>query len=652
MRFSGSTAMLNEEQQRAVHTTEGHVLVLAGAGSGKTSVITHRIAHLIQDKKIPSSAILGLTFTNKAAEEMLNRVSSMISVKDAKLLQLSTFHRFCMRVLRKHIFALGFTSTFSLYNEKEVRRLLNQLAREELSHDGDLPSLETVIGVIAEAKNNGIHPDLLQTDALSKTLYHKLQIAMRACNAVDFDSLLFLTLQLFEEHPSILELYQTQFRYIMIDEYQDTNMVQYRLSKLLSEKHKNLCVVGDDDQAIYGWRGADIKNILQFTADTTIKLEQNYRSTPTILEAANRVIQNNTERHAKNLWSAKSKGSPIEVFHAPSEEEEAAAVIDRMIWYHSEKNIPWGEMAILYRSNLLAKPFEMALMQASWNEGGTWKRGIPYQVIGGTEFSARSEVKDLLAYLRVMINPQDQEAILRIINVPRRGVSDDTLDTLTKKNRSLGISLWEVLETIDSCEGISERGVKGIHNFMRIIKEGQEKIKSPPFSDTLRWLTETVNYQKAIHEEVKSEKMREFKWENITTLIDSVDQYPDIQEFITSLTLDESSFPKSSKSKSKDQTTLMTFHGAKGLEFTVCFLVGLEDQIMPHEKSVVENGLEEERRLMYVAMTRAKKQLVISMSRNRMRHGKKTAMSPSRFLFEIPKELIEIKSFKWLPPLE
>ncbi|MGR3973058.1 MAG: UvrD-helicase domain-containing protein [Candidatus Rhabdochlamydia sp.] len=643
--------MLNREQKIAVETTEGHILVLAGAGSGKTSVITHRIAHLILNKKIPTSSLLGLTFTNKAAEEMLKRISCMIPAKEVKQLQLSTFHRFCMHVLRKHAEHLGFTPAFSLYNEKEVRRLLNQLAREELSHDGDLPSLESIMEVIAEAKNNGIHPDLMEGDPLSKTLYHKLHIAMRACNAVDFDSLLFLTLQLFENHPSILDLYQTQFQYIMIDEYQDTNLVQYRLAQLLSDKHHNLCVVGDDDQAIYGWRGADIKNILQFRADTTIKLEQNYRSTPTILEAANSVIQNNTQRHHKNLWSAKTAGNLIEVFHAPSEQEEAEAIVERMVWYHDEKKIPWSDMAILYRSNLLAKPFEMALMQGSWNQEGVWKRGIPYQVIGGTEFSARSEVKDILAYLRTMINPQDQEAILRVINVPRRGVSDDTLDQLTQKNRSLNLPLWEVLKDPTSYEGISERGVKGILQFIHIIEEGQKKLIIPPFSATLRWLIEAINYQKAIHEEVKSEKMREFKAENITALIEAADNYPNIQELITSLSLDETSFPKSAKSQKKDQATLMTFHGAKGLEFTVCFLVGLEDQIMPHEKSVMENGLEEERRLMYVAMTRAKQQLVISMARYRMRHGKKTAMNPSRFLFEIPKHLMEMKPFKWIPPL-
>ncbi len=638
--------MLNEKQQQAIAITEGYVLVLAGAGSGKTSVITHRIAHLIKDKHVPPSSILGLTFTNKAAEEMRKRVAALVDPSLAKQVILSTFHSFCMRILRKEIDKLGYTKDFTIYDEKETRRLLNQLVREELAHDGDLPSLDPTLAAISVAKNKAQTPEQMEGDPFSKNLYGKLQTTMRAYNAVDFDNLLLLTLRLFEEHPGVALKYQDRFRYIMIDEYQDTNLVQYRLAKWLSGKHRNLCVVGDDDQAIYGWRGADIKNILQFEADAVIKLEQNYRSTPIILQAANHVIQHNHERHSKELWSAQSSGRPIEIFHAPSEEEEAKAVADRMIWYHQQENIPWNEMAILYRSNLLARPFEIALMQASYLKNGAWRRGIPYQVFGGTEFAERSEIKDIAAYLRVIKNPQDQEAILRIINVPRRGISDQALDKLTQRNRLEKRPLWSVLQQAGAEDNLSDRALSGIRQFLEIIKQGQEKFSTPPYQDSLRWLVETINYQKAIQEEVKSEKARAFKWENVEALIQSSDAYDDLHELLGTLALDDNPFIRSNKGAEANHANLLTFHSAKGLEFTLCFLVGLEDQIMPHEKSLAERGLEEERRLMYVAMTRAKKHLVISMSRYRLRYGKQTAMTPSQFLFEIPQELIQLRSFR------
>ena len=637
--------MLNEHQNKAILATEGHVLVLAGAGSGKTSVITHRIAYLIREKQVPPTSILGLTFTNKAAEEMKKRVASMVDPALVKQVTLSTFHSFCMRVLRKDIDKLGYTKDFSIYDEKEIKRLLNQLVREELGHDGDLPSLDPTLEAISQAKNKALSPDEMEGDKLSKTLYGKLQTTMRAYNAVDFDNLLLLTLRLFEEFPDVLAKYQDRFRYIMIDEYQDTNMVQYILSKLLSGKHKNLCVVGDDDQAIYGWRGADIKNILQFEADTVIKLEQNYRSTPVILQAANHVIRHNNERHSKELWSTQNAGNPIEIFHAPSDEEEATAVVDRMVWYNQHENIPWSEMAILYRSNLLARPFEMALMHATWNKNGSWRRGIPYQIYGGTEFAERSEVKDIAAYLRAMTNPQDPEAILRIINVPRRGISDLALDKLTQRNRNEKLPLWNVIEKASEEDGISDRAVKGIVQFLHIMREGKEKLQQLSLPETIRWLVETINYKKAIHEEVKSENAREYKWENVEALIRASESFTDLQEFLGTLAIDNNHFAQTDSAPAH-HANLMTFHSAKGLEFTVCFLVGLEDQIMPHEKSIADRGLEEERRLMYVAMTRAKKHLVISMARHRLRHGKQVAMSPSRFLFEIPQNLVQIKNYK------
>jgi DNA helicase-2/ATP-dependent DNA helicase PcrA len=420
----------------------------------------------------------------------------------------------------------------------------------------------------------------------------------------------------------------------MIDEYQDTNLVQYRIATLLAAKYNNLCVVGDDDQSIYGWRGAEIKNILQFESTVTIKLEQNYRSTPTILQAANSVIRNNTERHVKELWSKKEKGDPVTVFHAPTELDEAQSVAQRIVWYHDHYKIPFGDMAVLYRSNILSRSLEITLMQTIWQKHGEWVRGIPFEVFGGTEFYERSEIKDVLAYLRVIVNPLDQEALLRIINTPRRGISDQTLDTLTQINRKKNVPLWNVLkEELD----LSDRGAKGVKYFTQLIETARTKFQKPPYDEHLRWLLEEINYKKAICEEVKSDKMRDFKWENVEAFIAALkDHCGPLSDFIGDTALNTWE-PK--KQNRENKVNLMTFHSAKGLEFTVCFLIGLEDHIIPHAKSI---GVEEERRLMYVAMTRAKKHLVLSMARKRKQYGQDANSNPSRFLFEIPKELIKV----------
>ncbi len=651
--------LLNAHQQKAVQTTEGRVLILAGAGSGKTSVLAHRIAYLLQERRVSPLAILGLTFTNKAAQEMRQRVAEMVEPKVAKQATLSTFHSFCCRVLRKEIHHLGYTSQFSLYDEKDVKRVLTQLVRQLLEHDGDLPSIEPTIAKISYAKSRGLtfdeaaaaHPSW--HDPFTKDLFERLHVCMRAYNAVDFDSLLSLTVQLFEEFPAVLSAYQERYRYIMIDEYQDTNPIQYRLAKLLSAKHNNLCVVGDDDQSIYGWRGAEIKNILHFESETVVKLEQNYRSTPTILRAAHAVISNNRERHVKELWSSQDKGDPICLFHAPTDADEATAIAQRLIWLRKTKHLRWGEMAILYRSNILSRAIEVALMQAAWEKEGQWILGIPYQVFGGTEFYERSEIKDLMAYLRVIANPLDQEALLRIINVPRRGISDQTLDTLTQINRSRQIPLWHVLENAsEMAPEISDRGQAAIRSLLQIFKTAREKFEERPLQAAFAWLIEEINYKKAIAEEVKSEKMRAFKWENVGFCLEVMGHYEEeekegsLHDFLTNTLLDQEKIPRREKEAKEDKVHLMTFHSAKGLEFEACFLAGLEDHIIPHEKSLKETGLEEERRLMYVAMTRAKRHLTLSMARQRKKMGKEISCTPSRFLFEIPQELLRIASWK------
>jgi superfamily I DNA/RNA helicase len=648
---------LNSNQRQAVQTIEGRILVLAGAGSGKTRVIAHRIAYLIQECGAPPQAILGLTFTNKAAAEMRHRVESLIGPQPAKNVTLSTFHSFCMQILRKEIDKLGYTLHFSLYDERDLNRILTQIARELLGHEGELPSLAPTIAALGRATLASDN-ETTWHDQFSKNLFTRLQSTLRAYNAVSFDHLITLTIQLFEEHPSILEKYQNRYRYIMIDEYQDTNPAQFRLAERLCAKYQNLCVVGDDDQSIYGWRGAEIKNILHFQADCIIKLEQNYRSTPTILQAANAVISHNQSRHRKHLWSVEQSSDPIEIFHAPTELEESEAVIRRLIHFRETKGLKWKEMAVLYRSNALSRTLEMALLAAPWQKEEHWVRGIPYEIFGGLEFSERSEIKDLLAYLRVIANPKDQEALLRILNVPRRGISDLLLDELTQENRSQNISLWSILQQIsDGSKQLPKhpKGMVGIRSFVDLITTAKRRFSTEAsLSETMTWFIEKINYKKAIEEEVKSDKMREFKWENVQECINALSSYeqaaeePSLQDFVANTLLAKQTFIPQSQTSGEDKVQLMTLHSAKGLEFPAVFIIGLEDHILPHEKSSAQTGIEEERRLFYVGITRARKYLTLSMARSRLRMGKTNPTSPSRFLYEIPTVHLKATSHKFI----
>ena len=650
---------LNSEQERAVRTVYKRVLVLAGAGSGKTGVITHRIAHLVKNLEVPPGQILGLTFTNKAASEMRHRVEGLIGSALARQVTLSTFHSFCMQVLRREIHHLGYTREFSLYDERDLKRLIDQMAREMLGHEGELPSLGPTYAALSKA-NQQVEEEEIQNpswhEKFAGELHDRLQTTMRAYNAVSFDSLISLTIQLFEKNASVLERYQDRYRFLMIDEYQDTNPAQLRLAELLAQKYHNLCVVGDDDQSIYGWRGAEVKNILNFKADSTIKLEQNYRSTQNILDAANAVIRHNENRHEKNLWSADKNSEPIEIFNAATDAEEATSVIARLIRLRETQGLKWKEMAILYRSNALSRQFELALMQASWQKDGAYLRGIPYEIFGGLEFSERSEIKDLLAYLRLIANPLDTEALLRIINVPRRGISDTLLDAATQLSRSNNTPLWELLEDVaDGKQLIGQpKAHKSVATFIEMIKNARTRFAKQPLAESLTALLEELNYKKAIEEEVKSDKMRQFKWENVLECVNALAEYENttppedrsLQHFVSTTMLARQPLFESNKTHSEDKVQLMTLHSAKGLEFKACFIVGLEDHILPHEKSLLETGIEEERRLFYVGITRARKYLTLSMARSRLKMGKYSPTNPSRFLFEIPKELLKVTNAK------
>ncbi len=646
---------LNEQQQQAVLTTQGKVLILAGAGSGKTRVIIARIVYLIKNINVSPSNILGLTFTNKAAREMRHRIAQSLDATLAKEVTLSTFHSFCMKILRTHIEKLGYTKNFSLYDKKDMRRLLSQIAHDEWQSEDEMPSLESAFQEITNVKCRGGTKSDLAHDKFSQMLYSQMNQSLRAYNAVDFDSLISLTITLFEKDPETLAIFQKHYQYIMIDEYQDTNPLQYRLAELLSQKHHNLCVVGDDDQSIYSWRGAEIKHILDFEADTTIKLEENYRSTSPILNGANRVIQHNSNRHPKTLRSNKPYGDKIHVFHAPTEQDEAQAVVDRILDLKLNQKLKWKDIAIIYRSNILSPPFERLLMQTPWKKKGEWIRGIPYQVFGGTEFFVRSEVKDLMAYLRVIANPYDQEAILRVINYPRRGISDNTLDIITQINRKENRPLYHVLKDIadqnPKYDGvITARGLNGIRKFLHVFNQSQLVFDQKPLHRSLEWLIEEIDYKQVICNEVKVETTREYKLENVQECIQALKHYetdvtnPSLQDFLTHSALDQSQMRQ--EKVYDDKITLLTFHSAKGLEFPACFLVGLEDHIIPHEKCPTREGIEEERRLMYVGMTRAKNHLFLSMAQQRSRRGKRTSSNPSRFLYEIPKEVMEVTTWK------
>jgi DNA helicase-2/ATP-dependent DNA helicase PcrA len=661
---------LNSQQRTAVEAVRGRVLILAGAGSGKTLVLTMRMAHLILNLEKPPQSILGLTFTNKAAAEMRHRLASLVNPQVSKYVTLSTFHSFCMDVLRHNIHHLGYTLGFSLYHENDVERLIKNIARQLLEHEKDLPSLTDTIHAVNQARNKGLKPEEIKNtgsewhDEFTRQVYTQLQLSMRAYNALDFDNLLWLTVELFEKHPEVLKQYQERFQYVMIDEYQDTNPIQDRLAALLTSHNDNLCVVGDDDQSIYGWRGAEVANILRFDRATVIKLEQNYRSTNTILKAANAVIGHNQTRHAKVLWSDRGDGESIEVFVAPDEVKEAEAVVYRLLKLRESYQLKWSDIAILYRSNALSRQFEQVLLKKGWRDGDKWVTGIPYQIVGGLEFYERQEIKDLFAYLRVLVNPLDQEALLRIINQPRRGIGEASLDILTQYNRQEKMPLWELLQRLEKdpalqeiCESLPQKALQGIREFISILEGAKKAFATLPLSEAMTTLIEKIHYQKAIIEEVKSDKMREFKWDNVQEFVSAMAEYeqqlrgegkePSLAEYIATLPLQgDALHAMKKKGQQGDCVTLMTFHSAKGLEYKACFLVGMEDHIIPHEKSLKETGIEEERRLMYVALTRAMRFLTISMAKKRMRMGKEHTNRPSRFLMEIPPTLIHTTTWE------
>ncbi len=643
---------LNPSQRAAVAQTEGPVLVLAGAGSGKTRVITRRIAHIISLGLAPPSGVLAVTFTNKAAGEMRERVGELIGAKTAAGVVVSTFHSFCLHVLRRRITHLGYRANFTISGEGDSRTLLRRVV-DELGVQSESFSPATFQAAISLAKNTGETPENARgRPARTATeekyaqhlgeVYARYESALRAANSLDFDDLLTLTLRLWREHPESLAAARKQFRYVMVDEYQDTNAVQYDLLRALVDGHRNLCVVGDDDQSIYGWRGADVRNILGFEKDfpeaKIITLDQNYRSTETILSAANGVIRNNAARREKNLWSDLGKGRLLDHFIVADEEAEAREAVGWMNHIRAKSGAAPGDFALLYRSNLQSRPFELAFRQA----------GIPYAVFGGQDFFERAEVKDIISYLKIIANPRDEAAFLRVVNVPRRGIGDATLhqvhDLCREEGKSLGMALAALLE-----RGMAPKNVEqGIRRFLAILSHFRKRFRERDGSmeSIARDLVAEIDYPGELHRTSKTPEQYESRMQAVGAVFHALamheadTDHPTLTGFLDQSHLNgDAAFEKGGNER-RDAVSLMTIHSAKGLEFPFVFIVGLEEGLLPHERSVTEGTLDEERRLFYVAVTRGQRHVTLFEALSRVRNGRERPCKPSRFLAEIPEGLL------------
>ena len=618
---------LNPQQCLTARETEGAFLVIAGAGSGKTRTITYRIANML-DKGIPQSAILALTFTNKAAREMADRVKELVGRK-LPMLTVSTFHAFGVRVLRESISHLGYKENFSIYDQADKMALIKETARSLKIDPADL-NLYDLANLFSDIKTGRARWDA--DSSQYSPIYDEYNELLKLYNAVDFDDLIVLPIKLFKEKPDVLEKYRKRYRYIMVDEFQDTSKIQYDLVYLLAQKSKNICVVGDDDQSIYSWRGANYENIVQFEKDfpevKEIKLEQNYRSTGTILDAANSIISHNTKRKKKNLWSKSGEGNPIELSYPDNEIKEAQFIAETITLLRMKDDLSYGDFGILVRTNSLTTAIEDALLM----------NGIPYAVSGGQSFFQRKEIKDIIAYLRVITNPDDDISLLRIINTPRRGIGKKALEQITELGKKEKCSVFAAMQKLDKYE-----------DFVNMITAYKGKFLSGKnLAATLNALVDEIHYwDHLITEYQKNEKEAKWKYKNILTFISLLDRWEQENEE------EESIFSYLNKitliTRDDDQDTeggkvgLMTIHAAKGLEFKVVFLAGCEDAIIPHARALEEDpaNIEEERRLFYVAVTRAMDKLYITSCR--MRHHLRDCVTciPSRFLEEIPAELIQ-----------
>jgi DNA helicase-2/ATP-dependent DNA helicase PcrA len=638
---SDFTGLLNDHQIQAVTSIQGPLLIIAGAGSGKTRVITHRMAYMLQEG-IPQSSILALTFTNKAAREMEDRVKSLTRRKLTNL-TVSTFHAFGVRVLRHSIHRLGFRENFSIYDQGDQISLIKETARE-LRLAPESLELSKIVSLFSAVKtgrktwdgmNDGFRP-----------LYEEYQSHLKVYNAVDFDDLITLPIHILRTFPAVLEEYRARYKYIMVDEFQDTSMNQYEFMKFLADGSRNICVVGDDDQSIYSWRGANYENLLRFERDfpelVEIKLEQNYRSTGTILAAANGVISHNKNRKVKELWTGSAGGRPIEVFFPEDERKEGEFIASMIKSLAFKERIKYHDMGILVRTNSLSRTLEEALLGEN----------IPYRVSGGESFFQRKEIKDIIAYLRIMANPDDDVSILRVINTPRRGLGRKTIEQITEtaKNRSCSFysAMTVLVHAADSPLG--EKTKTEISAFLALIEEHRSlALKPKRIAEAVRSLVNTVDYWGYLVVEFqKNDKVAKWKYKNIEVFANSIEEWEkDSENFNPGLYnyLNRISLITRDDIEEDDDTgkiNLMTIHSAKGLEYDVVFLAGVENGIIPHARSLGESeeNIEEERRLFYVAITRARLKLYITACRMRKVMRENLEASPSPFLEEIPKDLI------------
>ena len=632
---------LNKEQQQAVQHTEGPLLILAGAGSGKTKVLTVRIAHLLAQGINPYE-ILAITFTNKAAKEMKSRVEGLVG-DVANRIWLSTFHSFCAKFLRFEIDSfLGYNSNFTIYDTSDSQAVI-KAALKALNLDDKYYPVGAMIAAISDAKNQLLFASDFRKQARDfyqqkvADVYEYYERELRKNNALDFDDLLLVAVKLLQSNAAVLDKYSHRFRYVMIDEYQDTNHAQYLLAKLLASHWKNIAVVGDADQSIYAWRGADIQNILDFEKDypncTSIKLEQNYRSTKIILDAANAVIDNNEGRPEKNLWTDKTEGAKIQHFTAQSEHEEAAFIGDTIAKKHDIHDVPYGDMAILYRTNAQSRVLEEALI----------KRALPYTMVGGTKFYDRKEIKDVLAYLCVLYNPFDDLSLLRIINVPKRSIGATTVAKLQEYARANGTSLFMTLTQLHLIDSIKGKTKEKLEEFGILIFTLVSEMENRTVLDILESILDRTGYLAQLEE--STDPQDQARAENIGELLSVAKDFQDtnpsgtVEDFLEQVALvnDVDSFEQE-----ESKVTLMTLHAAKGLEFPIVFLCGLEEGLFPHSRTLMNpEEIEEERRLAYVGITRAEKELYISNATTRTVFGRTSSYLPSRFIDEIPEELVD-----------
>ena len=633
---------MNENQLKAILKTQGAVMVIAGAGSGKTRVLTNRIAYLIAEKNVLESSILAITFTNKAAKEMKERIYSLVG-ETSKYIWINTFHSMCVRILRQHIDLLGYNKNFTILDTSEQKTIIKNIVKElNLSEDSYQPN--NILKIISNSKNSMISVNEMKAQARFgfmknvAEIYEYYQKYLKKNSVLDFDDLMLKTIVLFEKHPEVLAIYQNKFEYIHVDEYQDTNVIQYKLIKMLSEVHKNICVVGDDDQSIYSWRGACSDNIINFEKDyedvEVIFLDQNYRSNSTILDAANAVIKNNTDRKDKALWSENKGGDKITVYAATNDKDETDDIAKKVLDLKAQ-GVDYKNIAILYRANYLSRSMENSCMAF----------GIPYKLIGSLKFLQRQEIRDLLAYMNVIVNKNDEFSLRRIINVPKRGIGASSMAKIDNYAEQYGLSLFEALKNIDMI-GVSKKIITNIHLLTQLI-EKYSQTEQYSIEDLIVGIYKDSGYESMLKE--SADAYAESRIENISELVSSAKQFSSMNDNLIDFISEMSLTSDADDENEDDSVVLSTVHAAKGLEYRVVFIMGLEENLFPSirdaESSEDErNKMEEERRLAYVAITRAKEKLFMSYANRRMQFGSIKNNKRSRFLDEVPNKLMHFES--------